>query len=257
MRRGRLLGMGVLVLVAAAVTVMGQPASASAPAEADFVVHSGSAHGKVGEEVSMTGWYHNNGPSDAITGMVTLEMKLPGGARFIRDAPANCVEIVPRRHVTCRNPGFWPSGYTSPRSFIVKIVSTDTTAGFMSVSYAGDPKPGNNRAALTLSIDGMVKPKPTPTTAPATTKAAPKPTTAKPTPTRSATASVAPLPSPTPSPSADVVAAIEPSPAGAASQSPTATLLVAVGGGLLVALGVFAVAFTLHRRARRGEPDTR
>jgi hypothetical protein len=251
MRRGRLLAMGVLVMVAAAVTVLGQPAMASAPLAADFEVRAGTAHGKVGDVVTISAWYRNNGPSDASTGTVTVETKLPGGAEFFsKNVPANCTEIVPRKHVTCRNPGFWPKGYKSPPQLRVTIVSTKTSPGFISVTYAGDPKPANNMGTLTLTIDGVVKPKPTPTTAPAITKAALKPTT-RPTPTRSAVASTAAA-----SPSADVVGLIEPSTAAAADDEPTAMILIAVGGGLLAAVIVFGAAYGIHRRGQRGEPGT-
>jgi hypothetical protein len=246
----------VLCAVLSGALSFAAPAGAAAAAEADFEVHSGSAHGKVGAVAGMSGWYRNKGPSDAITGTATLEIELPGGAEFYSaKVPANCTVVVPRKYHRCRNPGFWPSGYKSPTSFLIKIVSTNTSPGFMSVTYADDPKPGNNRAALTLTIDGVAKPKPTPTTAPATTKAAPKPSATKSTATKSSSPTSA-VASSSPSPSQSRDAVIDALPRSAAASDTLPLVVSVVAAGVLVAVGVFGMVIWRRRRDDGGEPGT-
>jgi len=228
------------------VVFLGTPAQAASAPEfpADIAVTGGSAHGKLGAEVSIPITRINNGPSDPVQGNITFELKVPGAVELLGNGPTSpaCTIVVPKRHYRCLNTNFMMVGHLYKESVLVKIVSTSPAPGFVSVSYKDDPKTSNNRASLTVAVDS--KPKPKPTTAPATTKAAPKPTTAKPTPTRTATASATASPSPTASPSADVVVAIEPSPAAASPADDGSPMWPWLLGGVLA---VVAGAVTLLR----------
>lgn len=269
LKRGLLPAIGGAVLTGFVMLLVASPAHAVlVPGPADLKVTAGTAHGRVGDTVTVDTEVFNLGPDMVDTAKAIERIVAPGGTELVGDfshAQPPCQIVDPGHEVACPNPGQWWAqsdmqsehgnpGY--PWQIQLKIVSSHITPGSVSVQYAQDTNTSNNSAPIVVVVDGVTNtPSPSPTHNPGPTGTAAgtgrSPSASA---SASAIASSSPSDSPTPSPSVD---GVSPTADNAmrltvGSDRPAAhssTWLYALLAAVLLALG--AGGFLVARRVRR------
>jgi hypothetical protein len=146
----------------------------------DLKVTVDPVHGKVGDTISVHFGLYDLGPSTAVEGTVTSHIVAPSGTELTDDFASRpyCHVATPGHEVSCANIAqFWPPEYVNNGALLdygwtvhLKIVSPEVGPGRYDVTYAnGDTDPGNNSAAIVVTVDGVTtspSPRQSPTAVP-------------------------------------------------------------------------------------------
>jgi hypothetical protein len=165
---GRVIVGVAATVMSAVLAVVSTPAGALAndPHIADLAVESQPGHSPASLRlmVGISVTVHNFGPDFVETGQSIADINLPRGTEFWDPyVPSWCTELEPRRHRRCKPPIMIypdddnPSGVPGapPFAILVKMVDKCTEPGEYRVEYEHDPNPSNNAAPLVVIVDGV------------------------------------------------------------------------------------------------------
>ncbi|NUT19417.1 MAG: DUF11 domain-containing protein [Hamadaea sp.] len=241
----RVLAAVAVALVAGLAT--GAATAYAAPTTADLAVAAAGVTGRVGQAVDVRYTVRNNGPNGVLS--YTVDLAAPPGTRIVSTGGGLC-QPATGTHVKCTY-GALASGARRQLTLRLRIDSAPTSCGALSVGYADDPRPGNNRAGIRVVVDGQPR-----NCSGTVTSPTPKPTKSRVSPT------------PTDEPTVDVTGAADETTGTEDSPQPQTlpqdtvdgglglgSFLVIGGGAVLVSLGGVLLWWMLRKDPGDDDPD--
>ncbi|MCP2326287.1 hypothetical protein HDA40_004794 [Hamadaea flava] len=236
----RVLAAAAAALVAGLAT--GAATAYAAPTTADLAVSASAVGGRVGQAVDVRYVLRNNGPQSAAPLTYTVDFTAPPGTRIVSTGGGIC-QPASGTHARCAYSAALADGARRQLTLRLRIDSAPTGCGALVISYADDPRPGNNTAAVRVAVDGRPR-----NCSGSDTTASPRPTKSK----------VSPTPSDEPTVDAteeftDETSSPDDSPQPATMPQDTVgglglgSVLVIGGGAVLVSLGGLLLWWMLRK----------
>ncbi|NUO57161.1 MAG: hypothetical protein HOV78_10880 [Hamadaea sp.] len=243
----RVLAAAAAALVAGLAT--GAATAYAAPTTADLGVSASAVTGRVGQAVDVRYVLRNNGPQSAAPLTYTVHITAPPGTRIVSTGGGVC-QPATGTQARCVYSAALADGARRQLTLRLRIDSAPTGCGAVAISYADDPRPGNNSAAVRVAVDGRPR-----TCSGTGTSPTPKPTKSKvsPTPTDEPTVDVtdeAAEETATDSPQPQVM------PRDTVGGLGLGSVLVIGGGAVLVSLGGVLLWWMLRKDPEDDLDDT-